>query len=179
MIEKRKNSFVTSNGLVPVDVICNKIGQGKTIDMLQQIFPKLTQEDIFESIHFYAENTVIPDAETKSLLEVLNTGTPEEIIIEVINLHQTVYLKLLATGHKEYPEFTDFAKLMNQGLRICTLENIESFEDNQMLVEPLHLLVNEAMQIAVPDIINDFDLTKADLDYSEFIERRGSNDAQV
>jgi hypothetical protein len=179
MIEKRKNSFVTSNGLVPVDVICNKIGQGKTIDMLQQIFPKLTQEDIFESIHFYAENTVIPNAETQTLLEVLNTGTPEEIIIEVVNLHQTVYLKLLGTGHREYPEVTDFAKLMNQGLRICTLENIEDFEDNSILTDPLHLLVNEAMQLAVPDIINDFDLTKEDLDYDEFVARRGSNDAQV
>ena len=179
MIEKRKNSFVTSNGLVPVDVICNKIGQGKTIDMLQQIFPKLTEEDIFESIHFYAENTIIPDAETQSLLEVLNTGTPEEIIIEVVNLHQSVYVKLLATGHREYPEVTDFAKLMNQGLRICTLENIEDFEDNNMLTEPLHLLVNEAMQIAVPEIINDFELTKEDLDYTEFVARRGSNDAQV
>jgi uncharacterized protein (DUF433 family) len=179
MIEKRKNSFVTSNGLVPVDVICNKIGQGKTIDMLQQIFPKLTDEDIFESIHFYAENTIIPDAETQNLLEVLNTGTPEEIVIEVVNLHQSVYVKLLATGHREYPEVTDFAKLMNQGLRICTLENIEDFEDNNMLTEPLHLLVNEAMQIAVPEIINDFELTKEDLDYTEFVARRGSNDAQV
>ena len=179
MIEKRKNSFVTSNGLVPVDVICNKIGQGKTIDMLQQIFPKLTQEDIFESIHFYAENTIIRNAETQTLLEVLNTGTPEEIIIEVVNLHQTVYLKLLGTGHSEYPEVTDFAKLMNQGLRICTLENIEDFEDNSILTDPLHLLVNEAMQLAVPDIINDFDLTKEDLDYDEFVARRGSNDAQV
>ncbi len=179
MIEKRKNSFVTSNGLVPVDVICNRIGQGKTIEMLQQIFPKLTEEDIFESVHFYAENTVIPHAEIHTLLEVLNTGTPEEIIIEVINLHQTVYLKLLATGHREYPEVSDFARLMNQGLRICTLENIESFEHNEVLIEPLHLLVNEAMQIAVPEIINDFDLTKQDLDYNEFVARRGSNDAQV
>lgn len=179
MIEKRKNSFVTSNGLVPVDVICNKIGQGKTIDMLQLIFPKLTHEDIFESIHFYAENTVIPDAETQTLLEVLNTGTPQEIIIEVVNLHQSVYIKLLSTGHTDYPEVTDFARLMNQGLRVCTLENIEQFEDSVMLTDPLHLLVNEAMQLAVPEIINDFDLTKADLDYDEFVARRGSNDAQV
>jgi hypothetical protein len=35
------------------------------------------------------------------------------------------------------------------------------------------------MQLAVPDIINDFDLTKEDLDYDEFVARRGSNDAQV
>ena len=35
------------------------------------------------------------------------------------------------------------------------------------------------MQIAVPDVINDFETTKDDLDYAEFIERRGDNDSQI
>jgi hypothetical protein len=179
MIEKRRNSFVTSNGLVPVDAICNKIGQGRTIEMLQGIFPKLTEEDIFESVHFYAEHTQIPQAEQEHLLDVQNTGTTDEIVIEVVNLHQTVYLKLLSVGHREYAEVRDFAKLMNQGLRICTLENIEMFENNEVLTDPIHLLVNEAMQIAVPDVINNFETTKDDLDYAEFIERRGDNDSQI
>jgi|TARA_B110000977_G_scaffold142306_1_gene180531 hypothetical protein len=179
MIEKRYSSFVTSNGLVPVDAICNKIGQGRTIEMLQDIFPKLTIEDIFESVHFYAEHTTIPNSDQAKLLDVQNTGTPDDIVIEVVNLHQTVYIKLLSVGHREYPDTYDFAKLMNQGLRICTLENIESFESEEEVDDTLHLLVNDAMQLAVPDVINNFELTKADLDYTEFTERRGNNDPQV
>ena len=42
MIEKRHKAFVTSNGLVPVDAVCNSIGSGKTMYSLLQIYPKLT-----------------------------------------------------------------------------------------------------------------------------------------
>lgn len=179
MIEKRHNSFVVSNGLVPVDTICNKIGQGRTIHMLQDIFPKLTQEDIFEAINFYAEHTSIPQIETHKLLEVTNTGNEENVIIEVTNLHQIVYIKLLSIAYDLYPEINDFAKLMNQGLRICTLENIRYFESNKMLDNEVNILVNEAMQIAVPDIVNDFESTKNDLDFTEYLKRIENNETKV
>lgn len=179
MIEKRHNAFVVSNGLVPIDTICNKIGQGRTVHMLQDIFPKLTEEDIFEAVHFYAEHTSIPQIETKKLLEVTNTGSEENVIIEVTNLHQIVYIKLLSIAYELYPEMDDFAKLMNQGLRICTLENIRYFESNKMLDNELNILVNEAMQNAVPDIVNDFDSTKNDLDYSEYLKRIEHNETKI
>jgi len=116
MIEKRHKSFVTTNGLVPVDNICNKIGTGKTIEMLLQMYPKLTKEDIFEAVHFYADNTSIPSMDTDKLLKVENTGTQDEIVIEVTNLNQIVYIKLLSVGHEYYKEIEDFSRLMNQGL---------------------------------------------------------------
>lgn len=171
MIEKRNNAFVVSKGLVPVDEICNKIGQGKTNHSLKDMFPKLSDEDIIEAIHFYAEHTSIPQLETHKLLEVSNTGTEDNVIIEVTNLHQIVYIKLLSLATNLYPEIKDFAQLMNQGLRITTLENIRTFESNKLLEDDLQVLVNEAMQAAVPDIVNDFEATKIDLDYKEYIGR--------
>lgn len=176
MIEKRAKSFVTTNGLVPIDAICNKIGQGKTIGDLLEIYPKLNMQDIFEAVHFYADNTNIPLTDNENLLTVLNTGTPDNIVIEVTNLHQVIYIKLLATGHDMYPELFDFAKLMNQGLRICTLQNVEAFENNKEVKNELCLVVNDAMQTAVPEIINDWELTKEDLDYSEYKERQQRNE---
>jgi len=136
-----------------------------------QIYPKLNAEDIFEAVHFYADNTSVPATESENLISVVNTGTVDNIVIEVTNLHQIVYIKLLAVGHDLYPEVLDFAKLMNQGLRIITLQNVEMFEANKQIVDELSIAVNDAMQVAVPDVVNDFDLTKEDLDYEEYKER--------
>jgi hypothetical protein len=172
MIEKRHKSFVTSNGLVPIDNIVNKIGAGKTIELLLEMFPKLTKEDIFEAIHFYADNTTVPNMDNEKLLKVENTGGRDDVIIEVTNLNQVVYIKLLSIGHQYYNEVEDFSRLMNQGLRIVTLLNIECFEANTIIKDELALVVNEAMQMAVPDIVNDFESTKNDLDYNEFKTRK-------
>jgi hypothetical protein len=35
------------------------------------------------------------------------------------------------------------------------------------------------MQVAVPDIVNDFASTKNDLDYSEYLERIDNNETKV
>ena len=51
MIERRQSGFVTTNGLVPVDIICGMIGKGKTIDALTRIYNKLTKDDVFEAVH--------------------------------------------------------------------------------------------------------------------------------
>ena len=176
MIEKRAKSFVTSNGLVPIDAICNKIGQGKNIESLTAIYPKLNVEDIFEAVHFYADNTSVPTTDPENLLTVQNTGSHDNIVIEVTNLHQIVYIKLLAIAHDMYPELLDFAKLMNQGLRICTLRNVEMFENNQQITDEMCIVVNDAMQMAVPDIVNDWVMTKEDLDYNEYKERQDRNE---
>lgn len=175
MIERRQSGFVTTNGLVPVDIICGMIGKGKTIDALTRIYNKLTKEDVFEAVHFYSDNANIPNAETDKLLQLINVGkSSDETIIEVINLHQTVYIKLVAMGHYFYPEEKDFAKLMNQGLRVCCLDNVESSEDNEELLTDLHVLVNEALLNAVPDIMSNVEQTKGDLDYEEYIHRRNN-----
>jgi len=176
MIEKRHKAFVTSNGLVPVDAVCNNIGSGKTMYSLQQIFPKLTKEDVFECIHFYADNTQLPQADNSALLDVIDVGQSGQITIEVSNLHQIVYLKLMSRGHLLYPEIEDFAQLMNQGLRIATLENIEAKEAEQEITDDINFLVNDAMLRTVPKVMADLEETKHDLDYDEFVRRRDTDE---
>lgn len=176
MIEKRHKAFVTSNGLVPVDAVCNSIGSGKTMFSLQQIYPKLTKEDVFECIHFYADNTQFPQADSSALLDVQDVGEGGQITIEVTNLHQIVYLKLMSKGHQLYPEIEDFAQLMNQGLRIATLENIEAKEAGQEVNNELNYLVNDAMLRTVPKVMMETEETKNDLDFDEFNKRRNTDE---
>lgn len=175
MIERRASGFVTTNGLVPVDTICGMIGKGKTIDSLTRVFSKLNNEDIFEAVHFYSDNANIPSAETDKLLQLINVGkNTDETIIEVINLHQVVYIKLVSLGHYFYSEEKDFAKLMNQGLRVCCLDNVESSETDEELLTELHVLVNQALLSAVPDVLQNVEQTKIDLDYKEYVQRRNN-----
>ena len=61
---------------------------------------------------------------------------------------------------------------MNQGLRVCCLDNVESTENNEELLSDLHVLVNEALLNAVPDIMSNIQQTKDDLDYDEYVHRR-------
>ena len=176
MIEHRNSGFVVSNGLVPVNTICDRIGKGKTIDKLIAMFPKLKEEDIFEAIHFYADNVEVPQADVDKLLALVNVGSKaDETIIEVMNLHQVVYIKLVALGHSLYSEQKDFAGLMNQGLRIACLDNIESMENEKELLSEIHGLVQQALTTAVPDVLSDLDRTKADLDYEEYKHKRNLN----
>ena len=174
MIEHRNSGFVTTNGLVPVNTICDKIGKGKNMETLLKMFPKLSDDDVFEAIHFYSDNVDIPHADTDKLLALVNVGSKaDETIIEVMNLHQVVYIKLVALGHQMYGSTTkDFASLMNQGLRISCLENIESMEQQAELNSEVHGLVQEALSQAVPDVLGDIARTKDDLDYGEFCQRR-------
>jgi uncharacterized protein (DUF433 family) len=176
MIEHRNSGFVTTNGLVPVNTICDKIGKGKNIDTLLKMFPKLKKEDVFESVHFYADNVDVPIADIEKLLQLVNVGkSNEDTVIEVMNLHQVVYIKLVALGHTYYQSQTnDFAKLMNQGLRIACLENVEAMEKQEELKTDVHGLVQQALSSAVPEVLSDIDRTKADLDYNEFITTRNN-----
>ena len=176
MIERRQSGFVTTNGLVPVDTICANIGKGKTLEALSRIYPKLTDEDVYEAIHFYSDNTNIPMADTDKILQLVNVGKgADDTIIEVTHLHQVVYIKLVATGHYFYPQESNFAKLMNQGLRICCLDNVITVEEEREFDTELHVLVNEALHRAVPDILTDIERTKKDLDYDEYIQRRNND----
>jgi len=173
MIEHRNSGFVVSNGLVPVNTICDKIGKGKTLDTLMKVFPKLKEEDIFEAIHFYADNVDVPNADVDKLLALVNVGSKaDETIIEVMNLHQVVYIKLVSIGHALYKDQKDFAGLMNQGLRICCLDNIESMENETELLSEVHGLVQQALTTAVPDVLGDMERTKEDLDYNEYVHKR-------
>jgi hypothetical protein len=175
MIEHRNSGFVTTNGLVPVNTICDKIGKGKNIDTLLNMFPKLKQEDIFEAVHFYADNVDVPMADIDKLLQLVNVGkSNEDTIIEVMNLHQVVYIKLVSLGHTLYSDTKDFAKLMNQGLRIACLENLEAMEKQEELKTDVHGLVQQALSSAVPDVLSDMDRTKKDLDYNEFTNTRNN-----
>ena len=84
MIEHRNSGFVTTNGLVPVNTICDRIGKGKNMETLLKMFPKLSDDDVFEAIHFYSDNVDIPHADTDKLLALVNVGSKaDETIIEV------------------------------------------------------------------------------------------------
>lgn len=178
MIEHRNSGFVTANGLVPVNDICDKIGKGKNMETLLRMYPKLKDYDVFEAIHFYADNVDVPHTDVDKLLALVNVGNKaEETIIEVMNLHQVVYIKLVALGHQLYgATTTDFASLMNQGLRIACLENVEAMEQETELKSEVHQLVQEALSSAVPDVLADVQRTKDDLDYGEFQQRRNKID---
>ena len=49
MIEHRNSGFVTANGLVPVNDICDKIGKGKNMETLLRMYPKLKYYDVFDT----------------------------------------------------------------------------------------------------------------------------------
>ena len=95
MIEKRAKAFVTSKGLVPVDKIASEIGRGKTLLGPKRLFPMLNEEDVFEAVEFYAENTSLPLMEEEKMLTLANVGKDKnDIIIEVTNLHPSNLLKV-------------------------------------------------------------------------------------
>ena len=48
-------------------------------------------------------------------------------------------------------------------------------EQEQEFDTELHVLVNEALHRAVPDILQDIERTKKDLDYDEYIQRRNND----
>ena len=64
------------------------------------------------------------------------------------------------------------AELMYQGLRTCCLENVESIESNTAITDELHNLVNNALFMACPEVNEDLQRTKDDLDYAEYLTRR-------
>jgi len=82
----------------------------------------------------------------------------------------------MSRGHLLYPEIEDFAQLMNQGLRIATLENIEAKEAEQEITDDINFLVNDAMLRTVPKVMTDLEETKHDLDYDEFVSRRDTDE---
>lgn len=172
MIERRHKSFVTSNGLVPVDAIANDIGRGCEIERLKMFYPKLTDEDIFEVIDFYADNTTIPNLDSSKLLVLENTGDEDSTVIEVVHIHQIVYIKLLSISRRYYKDITNFVSLMNIGLRIICLQNIEHYENEEELPWKIHKVVNSALLDCVPDIMSEKEETKKDLDYNEYLERK-------
>ena len=70
------------------------------------------------------------------------------------------------------PETKDFAELMNQGLRICCLQNIEDIESNTAITDEVRSLVNNVCLLHVPEVNEDLQRTKDDLDYAEYLTRR-------
>jgi len=171
MIVKRQRAFVLQKGLVPVDTVCNLVSRGIPLFQIQRKFPMLNNNDVFECIEFYAQNTVVPDYDPETLLNLQNTD-PEEIVIEVTNVNETVFLKLVELGKRFYPEEIDFTICMNLGLKVVCLHNIERLERNEeKMQDRLHTAVHQAITRSVPEIYRDLEITKDDLDYQEFKKR--------
>ena len=173
MIVKRNRAYVTSKGLVPIDSVCDLVSTGKNMDFVLKSFPMLNHNDVFECVDFYAQNTMVSEnPDTSKLLALTNTD-PEEIVIEVVNINQTVFLKLIEISRRFYPEETDFVKSMNNGLRICCLQNIERIENGEEnMQDRLHNTVYHALLHAAPQVYDDLEKTKEDLDFAEFNKRR-------
>ena len=78
----------------------------------KRLFPMLNEDDVFEAVEFYAENTSLPLMEEEKMLTLANVGKDKnDIIIEVTNLHQVIYLKLVAEGYKLYPRNKRFCRI--------------------------------------------------------------------
>jgi len=169
MVEKRFRTFVTSNGLVPVDTICDAIGSGASMAKLTRSFP-VSVDDVLDCINFYAENTTLPTIGEDKLLDLVNVGSDEEVIIEIIKLHQIVYIKLLAICLKYNPYSVNFSTMVNQALRACCLNIIDKLDNNIAITDPMELLVQDALQRNIPDVLIDREKTKEDLDFDQFVE---------
>jgi hypothetical protein len=171
VILKRNKAWVLQKGLVPIDAICDMVSTGKTRDDILRRFSMLNNDDIFECIEFYAQNTIVPDHDPESLISLVNTD-PEEIIIEVTNINQIVYLKLVELGKRYHPEQQDFHVCMNLGLKVVCLHNVQKIESNATeMQDRLHKAVHQAIHRSVPEVYEDLDRTKEDLDYDDFIKR--------
>lgn len=168
MVEKRFRTFVTSNGLVPVDTICDAIGSGASMAKLTRSFP-IRNEDVLDCINFYAENTTLPSMVEDRLLDLVNVGSDQEVIIEIIKLHQIVYIKLLAVCLKYYPYSVNFSTMVNQALRVCCLNIIDKLDKNIAITDPIELLVQDALKRNIPEVLVDREKTKEDLDFDQFI----------
>jgi len=173
MIEKRQNTFVVTNGLVPVDGICDKIAGGATFGKLYDLFPTIDRQDVVDAISFYAENTTLPSTHDEQLLDLINVGKDEfDVVIEITRLHQVPYMKLLATALEYYPHTDSFTGLVNSALRICCLVVLDKQERGETQFTEIETLVNSALVRNIPNVLVDIERTRQDLDYEEFLETK-------
>ena len=179
MIERRKKGFVVSKGLVPVASICESVGAGKSLSEVLKRYPTLGMEDVFEALEFYAHNTAIPTNQSiDQLLQLINVGG-DEMILEVSNINQVVFIKLVELGRRYYKRTSNFATCMNNGLRICCLEIIEHREAGEELDNDLFELVEHTLLDSVPTIFEQNEQTKEDLDYEEYKSTKEKHDSKV
>ena len=179
MIERRKKGFIVSKGLVPVNAICESVGTGKSVAEVLKLYPTLAMEDVFEALEFYALNTSIPTNQAlEQLLTLVNVGG-EEIVLEVSNINQVVFIKLVELGRRYYRRTSNFATCMNNGLRISCLEILIHKEADLDLDNDLFELVEIALTDSVPAIFEQNEQTKEDLDYDEYIETKEKHDSKV
>tara|TARA_B100000902_G_C27313927_1_gene920091 strand:- start:3477 stop:4016 length:540 start_codon:yes stop_codon:yes gene_type:complete len=179
MIERRHKGFVIDKGLVPVANVCESIGTGKSMDEILRMYPTLGMADVFEAVEFYALNTQIPaNMSQDQLLKLVNVGG-EDIVLEVTNINQVVFLKLVELGKRYYRRVSNFATCMNNGLRISCLENIIAAEEDRELDNDLHELVRECLMEETPGIFENPAQTKEDLDYEEYIQTKEKYETKV
>jgi uncharacterized protein (DUF433 family) len=179
MIERRKKGYIVSKGLVPVASICESIGTGKSLAEVMRMYPTLGMEDVFEALEFYALNTAIPTNHAiEQLLTLVNVGG-EEVVLEVSNINQVVFIKLVELGRRYYKRTSNFATCMNNGLRISCLEILIHREANKELDNDLFELVELSLLDSVPAIFEQNQRTKEDLDYSEYIATKEKHDSKI
>ncbi|MDC1040304.1 DUF433 domain-containing protein [bacterium] len=179
MIERRHKGFVIEKGLVPVANVCESIGTGKSMDDILKMYPTLGMADVFEAIEFYALNTQIPaNMNQDQLLKLVNVGG-DDIVLEVTNINQVVFLKLVELGKRYYRRVSNFATCMNNGLRISCLENIMAAEEDRVLENDLHDLVRQCLMETTPDIFDNPAQTKEDLDIEEYLATKEKYETKV
>jgi len=179
MIERRKKGFVVTKGLVPITAICESVGTGKSVAEVLRAFPTLAMEDVFEALEFYALNTAIPTNHAPDqLLTLINVGG-DEITLEVSNINQVVFIKLVELGRRYYRRTSNFATCMNNGLRISCLEILMHKEEDLDLDNDLFELIEMALTESVPAIFEQNERTKEDLDYEEYLLTKEKYDAKV
>ena len=179
MIERRHKGFVVDKGLVPVANICESIGTGKSMDEILTMYPTLGMADVFEAIEFYAMNTQIPaDLDQNQLLRLVNVGG-DDVVLEVTNINQIVFLKLVELGKRYYKRVSNFATCMNNGLRISCLENIIAEQEGKDLQNDLHSLVKGCLLETTPVVFKNAEQTKEDLDYDEYLKTKKKYETKI
>ena len=179
MIERRKKGYIVSKGLVPVASICESVGTGKSLAEVLRLYPTLGMDDVFEALEFYALNTAIPTNQTlDQLLTLVNVGG-DDIVLEVSNINQVVFIKLVELGRRYYRRTSNFATCMNNGLRISCLEILMHKERDEETDNDLYELVEVALSDSVPAIFEQNEQTKEDLDYDEYIATKEKHDSKI
>lgn len=170
MVLTRNTTYVTKTGLVPIEEICDNISQGKSIYDVSNRFG-ISNMEIYDAVDFYANNTDLEGVDQGIKLANSSQAGEDEISLEILSIHETVYLKCISASRKHYPEFDDFVANLNNGIRIIAIENIIDLRNKQPLRSELHKQIHTALLEVIPDFLMDSDKVLRDLDADEYVQR--------
>lgn len=170
MVLNRNTAYVTKTGLVPVEEICDNISQGKSIYDVCARFG-LSNMEIYDAVDFYANNTDLEGVEQGIKLANAHQEHQDDISLDILSIHETVYLKCISISRKYYPEFDDFVANLNNGIRITAIENVIDLSNDRPLRSELHKQIHAALLDVIPEFMTNSSKVLQDLDADEYFQR--------